>query len=65
MFLEKVFSPNSIAIVGASADETKEKSGWVGRLQKFGYKGHIYPINPHAKQILGYPAFHSVLYENA
>ena len=55
-----VFNPASIAVVGASADEQREKSGWVGRLIEFGYKGKIYPINPKAKRILGCKAYPSV-----
>ncbi len=55
-----VFNPASIAVIGASADEQRERSGWVGRLIEFGYKGKIYPINPKAKRILGCTAYPSV-----
>ena len=60
--LSKVFDPESVAIIGASADEQAERSdGWVGRLQQFGYKGRLYPINPRASQILGLKAYASIL----
>ena len=60
--LSKVFDPESIAVIGASADEQAERSdGWVGRLLQFGYKGRLYPINPRASQILGLKAYASVL----
>jgi acyl-CoA synthetase (NDP forming) len=49
-----------VAIIGASSDDQKEKTGWVGRLIKFGFKGQIYPINPKAYTILGLKAYPSV-----
>ncbi len=56
-----VFFPRSIAVVGASSNHEKEiSSGWVGRLVQFGYKGKIYPVNPHASQILGLRAYPSI-----
>ena len=60
-FMEDVFYPKSIAVIGASSDREKEmKSGWVGRLLQFGFKGRIYPINPKAKEILGLEAYPSI-----
>jgi acyl-CoA synthetase (NDP forming) len=59
--MEHVFHPNSIAVIGASSDSEKEKkSGWVGRLVQFGYKGNIYPINPKVKEIIGLKAYPSI-----
>jgi acyl-CoA synthetase (NDP forming) len=59
---DRVFSPRSVAVIGASSDEKKEqRTGWVGRLQEFGYQGSIYPINPRAEQILGLKAYPSVM----
>lgn len=56
-----VFNPRSVAVIGASTDEQKEKnSGWVGRLIQFGYKGTIYPINTKADKILGLKAYPSI-----
>lgn len=55
-----VFSPRSVAVIGASSDDQKEKTGWVGRLISFGFKGKIYPINPKAGTILGLKAYPSV-----
>jgi len=56
-FLECMFHPKSIAIVGASANDPE--SGWVGRLINFGYgdNGEIYPINPKADVIHGLKAY--------
>jgi acetyltransferase len=60
MALKEIFCPDSIAVVGASSDEKKEKIGWLGRLQQFGYRGRLYPINPKASKILGCQAYPSV-----
>jgi acyl-CoA synthetase (NDP forming) len=56
-FLERMFHPESIAIVGASANDPE--TGWVGRLINFGYgdKGEIYPINPKANFVHGLKAY--------
>ena len=60
--LGKVFYPESIAVIGASADEQAERlEGWCGRLQHFGYKGRLYPVNPRASHILGLQAYASIL----
>jgi acyl-CoA synthetase (NDP forming) len=69
MFKEKdqeimkyVFEPSSVAVIGASNNEEKERNtGWTGRLLKFGYKGKVYPINPSADEILGLKSYASVL----
>lgn len=59
MALEKFFSPNSVAIVGASADTKK-----VGHviLKNFAerYTGRIYPVNLQEKEILGLKCHPSV-----
>jgi acyl-CoA synthetase (NDP forming) len=60
--LNQVFYPESVAVIGASADEQAERAdGWLGRLQQFGYKGRLYPINPRASRILGLQAYPSVM----
>jgi len=59
--MDYVFKPSSIAVIGASSDEKREKStGWVGKLLEFGYGGKIYPINPNVKKILGLKAYPSL-----
>ncbi len=56
-----VFYPKSVAVIGASSDSEKErKSGWIGRLLQFGFKGEIYPINPKVKEVLGFKAYASI-----
>ncbi|HPL28525.1 MAG TPA: CoA-binding protein, partial [Anaerolineae bacterium] len=58
--LHGVFYPNSVAVIGAYSNENTERLRWTGWLQSLGFKGRIYPINPHASQILGLEAFRSV-----
>jgi len=60
MITKEIFYPTSIAVIGASSDEAKEKEGWVGRLLEFGYEGKIYPINPKGARILGLKSYPSV-----
>ncbi|HEY32285.1 MAG TPA: hypothetical protein G4O10_04185 [Dehalococcoidia bacterium] len=56
--LDRMFHPESIAIVGASS--TNLEGGWVRRLIDFGYTGQIYPINPRVTEIDGLKAYPSV-----
>ncbi|MFN8682378.1 acetate--CoA ligase family protein [Paracoccus sp. P2] len=48
-----IFAPESIVIVGASADPSKTSSRPLRYLVEGGYKGRIYPINPRAEEIAG------------
>ncbi len=58
--LSAIFSPQSIAIVGAS-DTVGKIGGIPVDLQKrLGYGGKLYPVNPHAVMVQGLPAFASI-----
>lgn len=59
--LDRFFSPASIAIIGASGDHHKAGGRFVKGLLDGGYKGHIYPVNPNASDILGLENYKSVL----
>ena len=59
--LRPIFAPKSIAVIGASAVPFKWGNDVVRSMQKDGFKGMIYPINPKEKSILGLPAYRSVL----
>ena len=54
--LEAFFEPNSVAVIGASSNVTKLGHAVLQNLVNGGYaqRGAIYPINPNAKEILGY-----------
>ena len=58
--LDKFFKPESIAIVGASSKENSIGRILIENLQKDGFPGGIYPINPKHGEILGIPAFPSI-----
>ncbi len=49
--LGALFNPASIALVGASPDLSKPGGRCLAFLQKFGYAGRIYPINPRYQAI--------------
>ena len=44
--LARLIQPKSVAIIGASGDPTKTSGRPVSFLQKHGFGGNIYPINP-------------------
>lgn len=51
--LERLFRPRSVAVVGASADLLKMTGRPVGYLQRHGFRGAIYPVNPRVTEIAG------------
>lgn len=60
--LKQFFEPQSVAVIGASANPAKLGYAVVQNLVEGGYakRGKIYPINLDAGEILGYPAYPSV-----
>lgn len=54
---EAIFYPKSLAVVGASTDITKFGTLSLNTLIQFGFKGRIYPVNPHAGEILGLKSY--------
>jgi len=59
--VKALFQPRSIAVIGAS--RTPGKIGYVvlRNIKGYGFTGKVYPINPHADEILGYKAYPSIL----
>ncbi len=57
---ESVFSPKSVAIVGASANVDSPGHDYLRSILDFGFAGPIYPINPRATEILGLKAYASL-----
>jgi acetate---CoA ligase (ADP-forming) len=53
MSFERLFHPRGIAIIGASADLTRIGGHPLRALQKAGYKGGIFPVNPRYPEIVG------------
>jgi acyl-CoA synthetase (NDP forming) len=58
--LEAVFSPRSIAVLGASQDATKIGGRPTQFLRNNGFPGAVYPINPRATEVQGYQAYASI-----
>lgn len=58
--LDKIFEPNSIAVIGAS--ETQGSIGQVlmANLTQNGYEGRVIPINPKYSQVAGITAYPSL-----
>jgi acetyltransferase len=59
--LDSILTPQSIAVVGASATPGKIGYTVLNNLINQGFNGKIYPINPGATEILGLQAYSSVL----
>jgi len=59
--LNNMLRPKSIAVIGASATPGKIGYTVVKSLLEAGYKGKIFPINPHDSEILGLKVYQSVL----
>ena len=59
-FMEKFFTPSSVALVGASATPGKVGNSVLDSLAKHDYKGTVYPINPKAEEILGVKCYPSI-----
>ena len=58
--LEAVFTPRSVAVVGASPDERKLGHTVFRNIVQNGFTGALYPIHPTAKDVLGYQAYPSI-----
>ena len=52
-----IFYPESLTVIGASNDMTKFGTHTLNTLIQFGFRGRIYPINPHAGEILGLKSY--------
>ncbi|TFG71098.1 MAG: CoA-binding protein, partial [Anaerolineales bacterium] len=59
--LETFFSPQSVAVIGASRDPDKLGYAVLNNIIQAGYKGSIYPINPKGGDILDLQSYPSVL----
>lgn len=55
-----LFSPSSVAVVGATEDDGKLGSHVMKSLLTGGFAGKIFPVNPRRKMVLGLKAFPSL-----
>jgi acyl-CoA synthetase (NDP forming) len=58
--LDRLFDPRSIAIVGASSEVGTISGQPLNLLQKRGYEGGLYPVNPKYPELLGRKCYASV-----
>jgi acyl-CoA synthetase (NDP forming) len=58
--LQAALDPRSVAIIGASENPNKVGGRPVHYLDKFGFKGRIFPINPSRPEIQGYKCYKSL-----
>ena len=54
--IDSLFSPESVAVIGASAEPGKLGNYMLSTIKGMGFKGRIYPVNPQGGTILGLPA---------
>ena len=60
MSLDKILNAKSVAIIGASKDETKRGYQTIRTLLDERYEGNIYPVNPKETSILGFKCYKNV-----
>ncbi len=58
--LDKILMPKSVAVIGASTDPFKWGHMLLSAIQKSGFEGEIYPVNPKAEEILGLKCYSSI-----
>jgi acyl-CoA synthetase (NDP forming) len=58
--LEAALDPKSVAIIGASENPNKVGGRPVHYLDKFGFKGKIFPINPSRAEVQGFTCYKSL-----
>ena len=58
--LDAIFSPQAVAVIGASAKAGKVGHDIFANILKGDYKGTLYPVNPLAKSILSIRAYPSI-----
>src|SRR6266849_6744665 len=58
--MNRIMRPDSVAVIGASAEDGKIGNSVMKNLINGGYEGKIYPIHPKADEIMGRKAYKSV-----
>jgi len=58
--LERILDAESVAVVGASNNETKRGYQAIRTLLDEGFEGKIYPVNPREDRILGFKCYRKV-----
>jgi acyl-CoA synthetase (NDP forming) len=58
--ISRLFQPTSVAVIGASDDPEKLTSRPIAYLQKHGFQGSIYPVNPRYEAVAGLTCYADV-----
>jgi len=58
--LDNFFRPRSVAVIGASRNPSKIGHVILKNMVDGGFKGRVFPINPEAKDILGFRCYKSI-----
>lgn len=58
--LNPFFEAKGVAVLGASTNPQKLSYGIVENLIQYHYQGKVYPVNPHAKEILGLKSYANI-----
>jgi len=58
--MNRIMKPDSVAVIGASAEAGKIGNSVMKNLINGGYQGTLYPIHPKADEIMGHKAYKSV-----
>ena len=58
--IARLIKPQSVAVIGASADPTKTAGRPVAYLKKMGFSGQIYPVNPKVNEIDGLQCYANI-----
>jgi acetyl coenzyme A synthetase (ADP forming)-like protein len=59
--MARLLAPSTVAVVGASREPGKIGNAVMQNLLAQGFRGVVYPINPHTTSVAGVPAYPSVL----
>ncbi|MGH7121610.1 MAG: acetate--CoA ligase family protein [Acetobacteraceae bacterium] len=58
--LRFLFSPQSVAVIGASADPTRIGGRPIAAMRAAGFQGVVLPVNPNRAEVQGLPAYPSI-----
>lgn len=60
-YLNSLFNPRSIAVIGATERENSVGAKVFTNLLSGNFKGNLYPVNPKYKELYGQPCYRSIL----
>jgi len=58
--LASLLAPDSIAIIGASADEGRHNGRPIANLERTGYTGRVYPVTPREGDVRGHRSYRTI-----